>query len=221
MNLIGINGFKRAGKGEVAAAVLRNAAGLTEDTGFANALKVLGAYSLGFDREADELVDLANSLKIDATITVEYHEPPRTNAEPYVHEQSGRGYYQELGTRGRQVLGDDVWVDLVLPRPASFQDVPFEDGLRKGAEKFANKTSLFKRYPGVDTLTISDLRFENEAERVLALGGEVWEVIRPGTGSDGHASEQVLPRELVSRQIINDGDLALLDSRVQEALAAL
>jgi hypothetical protein len=70
----------------------------------------------------------------------------------------------------------------------------------------------------VDCVAITDLRYPNEAQRVLDLGGEVWEVVRPGLVSDGHASEQTLPRDLVTLTIENDSDVADLQLKVRTLL---
>jgi hypothetical protein len=71
---------------------------------------------------------------------------------------------------------------------------------------------------GTSAVAFTDLRYPNEAQRILDLGGEVWEIIRPGLSSDGHASETPLPRELVSRRIRNDGHLLNLRYEVEKAL---
>lgn len=57
---------------------------------------------------------------------------------------------------------------------------------------------------------ITDVRFPNEAETIIRNGGIIIEVLRPNTESNGiqnHASEQRLPINLISRQVMNDKDL--------------
>lgn len=107
---------------------------------------------------------------------------------------SGRQYLQNLGNEARTVFGENFWVDQVLPRE------PLND---------------------TSTLVISDVRYPNEAERIRALGGVVWEVVRPGVDSDGHVSEQPLPRELISYQINNNSSLAQLADHVEAALLSI
>lgn len=228
VGIIGINGFKRSGKGETAAAILslcQDNAVHGVETGFAHKVKVLGARALGFvDLSEEECVDLMNEAKEEWLFNIfrEFREPlPGLRQGDVVwHDLTGREYLQHIGTEARKIFGADFWVDQVLPKPGG----PFEIGrIRLGADPKPYMQSLSdrrldERYPGVDWLAISDLRFENEAQRVLELGGEVWEVIRPGTESDGHDSEQVLPRELVTRQIINDGNLMDLRFEVEKAL---
>lgn len=57
---------------------------------------------------------------------------------------------------------------------------------------------------------ITDVRFPNEAETIIKNGGIIIEVIRPNTESNGiqnHASEQRLPMNLITYQVMNDKDL--------------
>lgn len=125
-----------------------------------------------------------------------------------IGEVTGREALQRYGTEmHRDTFGQDFWVDQVLPgRPAR--------GLQR-------ENVLAEKYPGADVLVITDVRFPNEAERVRDFGGVIFEVVRPtldAQDTDTHASETPLPRELVDAQIINDGTLADLDSRVLDAL---
>jgi hypothetical protein len=183
VKIIGINGYKRSGKGEVANAITHNFPGTVQQVGFADKLKVLGNRTLGFKRSDAELIDLADTFKVSGHIRLNYTDRG-AGGLPYssIHEESGREFYQNLGTEARDIFGDTFWIDQVLPR------VAFNPSQPAGREE--NAKAMAERYPGVDVLAITDLRFENEAVRVLALGGEVWRVNRPGTESDGHASEQ-------------------------------
>jgi len=54
-------------------------------------------------------------------------------------------------------------------------------------------------------LVITDVRFENEAHMVRALGGQLWQIKRPGTGPDlaPHASE-VTGGEFAPNLVINN-----------------
>lgn len=211
--IVGINGFKRTGKGEVAAALNRVAPFPVATEGFANKLKIYAAKCLGFDRPDAELIALMDDAKEHWIIDVTTQDTPENidalRPEGPFHDLTGRQYLQEVGTRARQMFGEDFWVDQVLPSL---------DAVVTGSIGYANAW-LNERYPDASLVSFSDLRFENEAERVLDLGGEVWEVVRPGTESDGHDSEQVLPRHLVTRTIVNDGSLADLEEKVAVELA--
>lgn len=104
--------------------------------------------------------------------------------------QTGRSFLQCYGTEAhREVFGDDFWLDAVLP---------------EGREDF-------------DVLVIPDVRFENEARRIIDRGGEVWRIERPDlSANDTHASELPLPPELVSATIVNDGTLDVLRWKVAD-----
>lgn len=125
-----------------------------------------------------------------------------------IEDVTGREALQKYGTEmHRDVFGSNFWVDQVLPG--------------SGVGVRGRENVLAEKYPGADVLVITDVRFPNEAERVRAYGGVVFEVVRPALDAqdtDTHASETPLPRELVDAQIINDGTLADLDSRVLDAL---
>jgi hypothetical protein len=234
VKLIGINGFKRSGKGETGNAIydvfLDHNAGAVQLLGFADKLKILGAKTLGFvDRSDEECIALMDECKEEWIFSIlkRFDDQPEDMrlrfpaiVESEFHRLSGREYLQHMGTQARKVFGADFWVDQVLPPPSTVRDVgnlafgnPYEPHLVA-----RNMRILSERYPDVSAVAFTDLRFENEAQRILDLGGEVWEVLRPGTASDGHASEQVLPRALVTRQIHNTGDLANLRYEVEKAL---
>lgn len=204
MQLIGINGLKRTGKGTVANILAAAYEGTMVQVGFADKLKILAARALGFDRTDAELILLMDDLKIDSQIHV--------IDECGYCETTGRAYLQNLGNNAREIFGVDFWVDQVLPRPRTLIGNSWYNHVQM------RQGDLQARYPIADCVVITDLRFENEAERVRALGGVVWEVTRPGVESDGHASEQPLSRNLVDIQIANDADLPTLERRVKEAL---
>lgn len=208
MYIIGINGFKRSGKGEVGNAIERNVlVGQVKQVGFADKVKIFGARALGFLSQSDEdciaLMDLAKEYWLIDMV----HEFVADSPLPSfgVAQITGRQYLQNVGTEARKLFGGDFWIDQVLP-PCDFEDYHDDD------------VRLSDMHPGVDWLAITDLRFENEAQRVIDLGGEVWRVTRPGTGSDGHASEQSLPNHMVTREIHNVGNLDVLEEAVATCL---
>jgi len=216
LKIIGINGFKRSGKNTVyeLARDYLPASGI-QQIGFADSLKCIGLEALGFDRPDPELILLADSIKENATISVLYEEPEDQPVGAYedmatLHNETGREFFQNLGNLARERFGSDFWVDQVLPLATEYDAHESDEPWKS--------VYLAKDYPGVDYLFITDLRYPNEADRIKALGGIVWEVIRPGVVSDGHASEQPLPEPLIDWQIVNDGSLDVLRSRVAEAI---
>ncbi len=204
MRVIGINGHKGAGKGEVGN-LLESLMG-AKQIGFADKLKIIAAKSLGFDRTDQELIDLMNSIKNGAMFSVFYDEPgsPSTDLEDNAvfHNLYGRQYLQWFGQHMREQFGDTIWIDQVLPSVTG---------------PYTYQTALRQMY-SASYLAITDLRYPNEAERVLALDGEVWRITRSGCSPDGHPSEEPLPDSLVTRTISNNGTLEDLEYKVLEAL---
>lgn len=71
------------------------------------------------------------------------------------------------------------------------------------------------REQGYVHISVTDARFDDEAEQILSLGGKVIEIVRDGNGNDDeHASEQGISRHLISHTIHNNGTLADLEANV-------
>jgi hypothetical protein len=122
------------------------------------------------------------------------------------HYQTVRTFLQRYGTEAhREVFGEDFWLDAALPLPAFLGSEPYADGL----------------------YVVTDVRFENEAQRVRDVGGIVVRVIGPPEveqAGDGHASEAPLPDDLVDYFLLNDrrdDDFAWLDRAVRNMVAGL
>ncbi len=215
MKIIGLNGFKESGKDTTYACIRDlihslheandlNDAGRVERRAFADSLKIMAALSLGYEGNDSKLIATMNTLKETGRVV------SWLNTEPAASDPvgiDGRKYLQNYGNHARTVFGDSFWVDQVVPRDDNaLVDVWATLG-RKGP------------WVGLPFLgVITDVRYPNEAERVRKVGGEVWEVIRPGLVSDGHASEQPLPRELVDHVIYNDGSVENLKEAVWHSL---
>lgn len=206
--LIGLNGFKRSGKDttyEMIADALKVA--IPYRIGLADHLKLLTAEALGFDRSPLEAIQLMDSIKEDANIRVEYTEPD--SGLVTIHEIDGRAILRNIGHGVRTRLGEDTWLNLVLP-----------PRFAPGVADYDPKLELEVMYPFVDVLVVTDIRYQNEAEHVVALGGEVWNIQNPRTQSDGQVSEQPLPEGLITRVIDNSGDFDHLRTEVLKALNA-
>jgi hypothetical protein len=222
LRLIGINGLKRSGKDTTYQIIKEISEAKVERKGFSDKLKIMAAKALGFDRPDEELIKLMDSFKETAIFRISYDDPEhydpaahygaKTTAPLTLHTLTGRQYLQWFGENARQVFGDTFWIDQVLPEPSSH---PVSD-----VRGPSNLRSLLSYFPNVDILCMPDTRYPNEAKRILALGGEVWEIKRPGTASDGHTTEQPLPRELITQTINNDGSLPDLEREVEIALNA-
>ena len=228
MKLIAVNGFKRSGKDTTFTTiegaffqynypVARRA--------FADKLKVMAALALGLDGEPHELIELMDEFK--ETGWLDYGMSADTSPDGSI---TGRYYLQRFGDRARHVFGDTFWIDQVLPRdrqrfnelwatqpwPSPVNGPTTVAVLPNAAKPVTNMG--FESLPFVGVIT--DLRYANEAERVLELGGEVWEILRPGLESDGHITEQPLPRALISRQFLNDGTLEQFKTKISEYVRA-
>lgn len=100
---------------------------------------------------------------------------------------SVRPMLQRLGLAVRDHLGSDIWLDAALSK--------MEPG---------------RRY------VISDVRFKNEAQRILDIGGVVYRIDRPGVGpANEHISEMELAEwDGWTGVVVNDGTLSELEQRV-------
>jgi hypothetical protein len=109
--------------------------------------------------------------------------------------RSPRELLQSLGTEwGREQIAADVWIRIAERRIAA----------------------LLEEWPRV---VVADVRFNNEAEMIRRLGGEVWQVVRPGLPQHFHVSEAGVSPALVDRTIDNSGDIRQLRLLVEQALA--
>lgn len=223
MKLLGINGYKTSGKDTTYLTIKNLVEGVAnldaypnervERRAFADNLKIMAMLALGLEGDDNYLIEQADLLKENGRITTMIPDVRFDWPGTYIEEQiKGRSYLQKFGEHARTVFGDTFWVDQVLPRPVEpsykldphvFEPIWGTVG-RKG-----------ERVGLPHTACVTDVRYPNEAERTLALHGEVIEVVRPGLKSDGHSTEKPLPRELVSHTLINDGGFKELTAKVK------
>lgn len=213
--LIGINGLKRSGKDTTAKLVAEQDPGVVIRRAFADKLKIMAARALGFERNNEALVELMDSMKETALFHIRYDDPQNPadahmTIKSTAHDLTGRQYLQWFGEHARTVFGDTFWIDQVLPRT----DDVYRDSDLFGSSASAVSSALKRMHGQFDVLTVTDVRYSNEAERILNLGGEVWEVTRPGCASDGHSTEIPLAPELVTVKIKNDGAVDDLRAKV-------
>lgn len=113
--------------------------------------------------------------------------------------KSPRELLQLLGTEfGRNLIRESIWVDLAMQK----------------AERYASA--------GVSAV-ITDVRFDNEAEAILARGGEVWRVVRDApsclnASTAAHESERGVSACYIARTIVNKGTLTDLRGAVDAAM---
>lgn len=98
-----------------------------------------------------------------------------------------RRHLQVLGTQvGREMFYENFWVDLAMKDVKVGDDVVF-----------------------------TDVRFPNEAQAIVNLGGEVWRVNRPGVVAvNDHSSEHSLNDWNFHRIIENDGTIDELKEKI-------
>lgn len=159
---------------------------------FADRLKLSAARIFFPDIELDEAVAWCNKMKEeDHWVMVGTGGTTGTDSE-FVYDSccSGRTFLQRYGTEAhRDVFGHDFWLN------------PVEDAYIMNQEKLT---------------VITDVRFDNEAELVHFLGGQVWVIDRPGLeDGDTHSSEKPLTGRLVDTTIINNKDLDTFRNRVR------
>lgn len=95
-------------------------------------------------------------------------------------EPEVRRLLQALGVACRNRIGPDVWVDAVMRQYDELQSTPNPD---------------MPGFSQIVPVVITDVRFPNEAEAIIARGGQVWRIERPGHGPvNGHESETALDR---------------------------
>ena len=193
--LIGLSGRKRSGKDTFAAR-------LVADHGFvrvaladpmkemALAIDPIVDYRFTADAQEDRLgyTKLIRLSEIVAT-----HGWETAKARPEV-----RRLLQRLGTEGgREVLGDNVWIDAAFAR--------IENLLDAGAP-----------------VVVTDVRFTNEAEAIVKAGGQVMRIERealPPSG-DMHPSETELDDWTgFSRIVPNVHDVPFLNALADRAVA--
>jgi len=190
---------------------------------FADPLKVSGMRALGLDfpdLDPDSLIALANQIKETGRISTSWE---NSDGSLGFWTITGRQLWQYYGTEAHRAddlgssFGADFWVDNLLP-----------EGLRE-FDNEADSIPLFwdnfkEDWAGyADIAVVTDVRFPNEAERILALDGEVWRIDaeeRLGPNPDAHPSEQPLDGKYVSRVIDNNGTLAAFQQNVLDALHA-
>lgn len=73
-----------------------------------------------------------------------------------------------------------------------------------------------------EPVIITDVRFPNEAAMVRQLGGQIWQIRRPGyeAGGTGHASDNDGSAFGPDRVIVNDGSRSALHTKVLRAWCA-
>lgn len=177
--LIGLSGYAQVGKDSIGAALVKNY-GFTRFA-FADALKEV-VYRLNPLFYKDEYTELRVQDRVDSQGWESAKKHPEI-----------RRLLQVMGTEaGRQVLGENIWVDTVL-------------------NQIGDRDAV-----------ITDCRFPNEAQAVKDRGGFVVRVTRPGVEAvNAHPSETSLDGWNFDAVVGNSGaldDVEVLAEFVYESL---
>jgi hypothetical protein len=173
-NLIGLSGYARTGKDTVAAALREHG---YRRASFADVLREAALALDPFVHAPDERFTASRYQRLSDVIAV-YGWEAAKDAYPDV-----RRLLQRLGTDvGREIFGQNVWVDLAMGQVFSGDRVVF-----------------------------TDCRFPNEADAIRERGGQVWRIERPGFGPvNGHPSETALDGYPFDQYVLNCGDVDYL-----------
>lgn len=182
--MIGVSGYARAGKDTVGA-YLRDNHGFTR-LAFADTLK---RFALAINPIVDATL---HDGEVQLCRLYDELSAGQFDWEAAKENPEVRALLQRIGTEGgRNVLGENVWVDATL----------------SGVD------------PHADSWVITDVRFPNEAAAIKGRGGLVWRVERVGTEPvNAHPSETALDDYPFDALIENNGTLEDLHSRVDEFL---
>lgn len=177
--IVGLGHVARVGK-DVAAQALCRDLGFRR-IGFADKLKELAL-------EADPMI-VANQLTNVGIGSGNLKRLVHSLGWDQVKDQfpQARKFLQELGVGGRNVFGENFWVEQAL-----------------------------RGVGPADLVVVSDVRFVNEAEAIKAAGGRVVRINRPGRVAAGHISETALLDYQFDAEVDNSGSVIELEGKIVE-----
>jgi hypothetical protein len=203
--LIGINGKIGAGKDTVGEIIqklcITNSGSKFEIKKFAGKLKETASLLTGIPIKKFEDQDFKMTA-LGPEWKKRFYD---ADSNPYYEEMTVRKFLQLLGTEAMRVgLHTNVWVN------ALFADYKW---YVKSWDELG--TEIDGAYPN---WVITDMRFPNEMEAVVEKGGITIRVVRPGTVTGDHPSETALDDAAFDYEIINDGSMEELVSKVRSIL---
>lgn len=221
MKLIGFHGRLQSGKDTAFEVIDRQATDnnkLAVRHALADPLKMSALRSIGLDKalqifEIEEVLGVSELLKKSGRITVSWE---RLNGTLTSASITGRQFLQFYGTESHRAddlgssFGMDFWVDNLLPLGEVDGNPAFWQNFKESWAGFA------------DFAVVTDIRFENEAQRILDLGGEVWWIdaeTRLGPNEEAHISEQKLSDGYISKALDNNSTLGNFEQEVLNALS--
>jgi hypothetical protein len=166
LEIVGLSGWARSGKDTLAKRLIENH-GYTRIS-FADAMRE-ALYKLNPEIDVDGY-DMKLATAVDLM-----------GWEQLKEVSSGiRGLMQRMGTEvGREMFGEDFWVNLAM-----------------------------NRIPDGSKIVVADVRFKNEADAIKAAGGQVWRIVRDGVGpANDHISEIALDDYSFDAIVLNTGGI--------------
>lgn len=179
VSAVGLSGWARAGKDSVASVLVENY-GYTR-VSFADPMRE-ALRRLSPSIQVGEMSNISLATAVSGLGWEELKE-----VSPDI-----RGLMQRMGTEvGREMFGENFWVDLAIDR-----------------------------IPDGSKVVFADVRFPNEAQAIKQLGGQVWRVTRDGIEpANGHISEHALDDYSEFDQVVlNNGSLEDLEISVKNLL---
>lgn len=235
--LIGIHGVKRAGKDTTADFI--HQWGIEHDMsyrkrGFADEMKLALARIFFGEQEwltMEWAVNWADTFKehknagFEIPYAISSSQPDDWPGAPIfdTHMVRFRDLMRFIGTDvGRQMWGEDFWVDKLIPQPKMINDGFGGYPGRRWDRSFTLPGSDVPARTA-DLCVISDVRFRNECQRIHELGGITIKIRRKtaedaviaeycAQGRDVHASDLLLDDELFD-YIIDNSDSIMENSR--------
>jgi hypothetical protein len=177
---IGFSGWARSGKDTAAEHVIKNYG--YSKASFAEPIRQ-ALYNLNPSIDVGE----SNKASLATTVRLLGWEELKTLSVDV------RPLMQRLGTEvGREMFGDNFWVDSALDRVLDGSKVVF-----------------------------TDVRYPNEADAIKALGGQIYRINRDGVGpANEHASETALNDYAFDDRIDNSGSVEELYAQVDRVINA-
>lgn len=183
--ILAFTGYKGSGKSEAASYLVEHHDFVR--VSFAAPLKESAAALLGVT--VAELEEWKNDPRASVSLKADWFDSSDRSPDPCwvpgkVVTLSIRQFLQRYGTEShRDVFGDNFWVEQAMRHMQSLIAM------------------------GRDRIVIDDCRFENEREALVARGGRIVRIDRPGVegGADTHPSE----RPLADPDLIIDNNLGI------------
>lgn len=176
--IIGLSGYAQSGKDTVAEHLIKYYG--YKRVAFADPIRQ-ALYKLDPKIRIDEMVGASLSNAVDH---MGWEEVKRLSGD-------ARELLQRMGTEvGREMFGQDFWVDQAFRGVSKFNDV-----------------------------VLTDVRFPNEYRAIKSRDGIIIRIVKPGTSAVNlHASETALDNHSFDATIVNDGSKEELYKKVDEVI---